>query len=662
MKRAALALLLALCCSAAWASSFTYVGFYNGTNPADTSTDQLFSQPTGLLYAYGNLYVSDAGRNALYAMSPDYVLNASPRLRYINSQGTDGSLSNPMRMAFDNGLLYVADGTSGRIKYYNGVGFGLSEWNSATNVGRASGVAMDNSSFYITDQDKGRLMVYSRSTKAYWDVGIGSGGSDGLLSAPSDVRIYGGDFYVSDAGKNEIFAYDGNLTYLYSIGNGRGGVTLSSPEGIKIYDNRIYVADKGNNRVVVFTMDGYPIEILSSSPAANFSRPQDVEVADGYLYVADTGNGMVQIFSINYTAGNDSVMQAIQAANYTVAQLQELQQAADLLGVSYSNVSFASDLASAQQDYTDMLYSSAASSAQRVSSSAGSAQADIASAIDVKARQVSKDAQDAVAPYRDAAGSLGLSSALSAFDNQSAQLLSSLSLKDYLTAAREAVALGKAGSGFAAQAQQQQAMQNAQATGQVAGQLEGMKIVLAGRLAAVENQSVQYNQTADFSDAEKLLAQAETQIAGGDFGGANSTLSQASFEISSFESSLSSSAKDISDALANISSTELSMNLSEAKPMLLPADLGAERSLMEQARSTAYSNPQLGISMAQQALASATSKIGEAQTLSLAAAALLVMLGVIGALAAVFYIHLRHRRRQLEAAAERARKREERRK
>jgi uncharacterized iron-regulated membrane protein len=96
--------------------------------------------------------------------------------------------------------------------------------------------------------------------------------------------------------------------------------------------------------------------------------------------------------------------------------------------------------------------------------------------------------------------------------------------------------------------------------------------------------------------------------------------------------------------------------------MLFPADLGAERSLMAQARSTAYSNPQLGISMAQQALASATAKIGNAQMLSLAAAALLVMFGMIGMLAAAFYIHLRHRRRQQKAAAERARKREERRK
>jgi hypothetical protein len=344
-----------------------------------------------------------------------------------------------------------------------------------------------------------------------------------------------------------------------------------------------------------------------------------------------------------------------------VTQLAQLQRAADLLGVGYANDSFESDLASAQQDYQNMLYSSAASTSQEVASSAGAAQADISSAIDVKARQVSQAAQDAVAPYRDAAGSLGLSPELAAFDNQSAQLLSSLSLKDYPAAASEAAALGTAGSDFAAQAQKQQALQNAEATGQAAGQLEGMKSVLASRLAAVENESNQYNQTADFSDAEKLLSQAETQIAGGEYSDANQTLSQANFEISSFESSLSSSAKDIDAALANISSTELAMNLSAEKPMLLPADLSAERSLMAQARSTAYSNPELGISIAQQALASANSKLKDAQTLSLAAAALLVMLGAIGILAAAFYIHLRHRRRQQEAAAEKARKREERR-
>ena len=670
MKNAALALALVLFCSASWAS-LSFVGAYNGTNPGDPSNDYLFSQPTGLLYAYGNLYVTDTGKDALYAMAPyafntpltpNYVFNATSRLRYIASQGTDSSLSNPMHMTLDNGLLYIADGTSGTVKYYNGVGFGLSRWNDATNIGKASGVAMDNASFYITDQDKGRVMTYSRQTKAYSGIAVGSGGSDGLLSSPSDVRMYGGDFYVSDTGKGEIFVYDSNFTFLRSIGNGRGGVTLSSPAGIRIYDGRIYVADRNGDRVVVFTMDGYPIETVSSSPAANFSFPQDVEVANGYLYVADTGNGLVQVFAINYTSGNDSVMQAIQAANYTVAQLKTLRQAADLLGVGYANVSFDADIASAQQDYTDMLYSSAASAAQRVAGAAGAAQADVASAIEVKARQLAKGAQDAVAPYRNAAAGLGLSGALAAFDNQSAQLQASLSMKDYYGVAREALALGQAGSGFASQAQQQQAMQKAQASGQIAGQLEGLKSVLASRLAAVENESASYNQTADFSGAEKLLSQAETQIAGGQFSDANVSLSQAGFEISSFESSLSSSTKDIGEALANISSTELAMNLSAAKPMLFPAGLGTERNLMAQARATAYSNPQLGISMAQQALASANSKLKDAQTLSLAAAALLVVLGLIGAIAAVFFIHIRHRRRQRQIAEERARKREEKRK
>lgn len=643
-------LLLAFC--AISSAAFTYLGVYNGSNPDDATDSEKFIQPTGLLYLEGNLYVADSGNNWLYKMYGNYSFNTSYRIKAIKSQASEGSLSNPMRMVDENGTIYIADGTSGKIKYFTGEGSAPGLWNSGTNINKATGLAIGNESFYITDGSRGKLYAYSRATRAYSSVAVDSGGSDGQLASPSDIRFYQGKYYISDAAKNLIFVYDSLFNPEQTIGRGKGGIELRSPKGIKIYENKLYVADRGNNRVVVFTLDGYPIETLESSPEANFSSPEDIAVGGGKLYVADSGNALVHIFSINYSSSNDSVLQQIVSANQSIQSLQALSKVALSLGLPGANASFEQDLASAKQYYDDSLFSTAVSLSQRVIESASAQQADLGVKMDLKIRQMMKDAQDRLAPYRPKATDPEFSALINGFDNKVTQLQSQLSSKDYVSAAPLALSLAESADSFIKSFDEKKAQETVKTASQESARLRSIKSSLDTRIAAVKSKSQSYLQSADFSNADRLLAESASEIDAGSFDAANHSLSLAEFEVSSFESSLLSSAKDIDAALANISVIEFQINATVGKPMLLPPNIDAQRGMLSQARQTVYSNPSLGLAMASQALETAREKSKESQAYSVAASVMLMMLGLIGAIAIAFFLHLRNRGRKHEQKPE----------
>ena len=648
-----LAALLVFCAMSS--AAFNYVGFYNGTNHDDSNAYWKFSQPTGLLIVEGKLYVADSGRNALYQMKEDYAVNSSPRLKFITGQANDGAISNPQRMAYENGILYIADGSSGKIRYYAGEGSTIEAWNTATNIEKATGLVFGNDSFYITDGGKGKLYAYSRQTKSYDHIAIETGGSDGFLTTPMDIRQYGEKYYIPDAAKNIIFVYGKDFKFEYSIGRGKGNVELRSPRGIRVYEGRVYVADRNQNRVVVFTMDGYPVETLGSSPAANFSYPEDIEVANGKLYVADSGNALVHIFSINYSnSGNDSVLNGIALANLSSSNLKRLQSAAMTLGISPKNVSFDAQIADAQHYYDQFIFSSAVSLSQTVIDTAVIEHAALGSEMDVKMRQILKAAQDKVDPYRPKATDAALKGMLSSFDGTVAQLSGKLSAKDYAGAAPLALLLQGAADDFVKAYNEKILEDKVKSTGQETQRLESMRNSLGQRLAAVKAKAAACMQTADFANADRLFAAATSEIDDDNFDAANRTLSFLEVEITTFEASLYSICREIDAALANITVIEFDFNATVSKPMLLPPNVDAERTLLAQARVSAYSNPQLGIAMAAQARETAKTKAKEAQTYSIGAAALLMMLGIIGVIAVAFFIHLRGRNRRHDAAKEAA--------
>ena len=280
-------LLLALLLVAMPFASFTYLYSMNGSGSTDYGTSYQFQEPSGLLAENGVLFVTDMGHDSLYAINDTVpagdingtqLVNGTPRLYFVSKYGSSASnfLTDPMHMAYDGGLLYIADGASGSIFTYTGRGPQVSKWNSGSDLQTASGVALDSQYMYIADSTKQQLVAYSLATKSYSSTAISAGLSDGQLSAPADVKIYDGEFFISDSGKGLIFVYGQNFTYLQAIGR-----NISSPQGMQIYGGRIFIADASRQAVYVFSMDGYLVDTLNSSDGANFSRPADVAIDNG---------------------------------------------------------------------------------------------------------------------------------------------------------------------------------------------------------------------------------------------------------------------------------------------------------------------------------------------------------------------------------------------
>lgn len=645
MKSYPLFVLLVLC--AGTFANFTYLYSINGSNQDDGSDYYLFSQPTGLLFVDGKLYVADSGKNALY------IMNGTQRLRAVVYSANVNPLTNPLRMAYDNGTVYIADGISGRIKTYSNVGSDIKEWNSGSSLLKASGLALDAQNAYITDVQAGRLMVYSREKKAYSRMGLDAGGSDGLLSAPQDVEIYGDSFFISDSGKGLVYVYDLNLTYQYAIGRGKGGVTLLSPRGIEVYRDRVYVADSSSSRVVAFTLDGYPVEVLSG----NLSYPEDVAVDGNTLYVADMVNRLVRAYDIGAEAGNGTVMNQIKDAQNAVSALRSLQATSVKLGLKPGTDDYSSLLESARQDHDNYLFSSASATALSVSSRAASDMAALAQQVSVKVKQVTKEASDTTAPYRGKAKG-EIAQQLSSIDNTIADALAKLSAGKYGEAADAVMPLPAKAKEFAAAAEKQGAEAQKEQQAKEAATYVASLNLLEVRIGHVEAKAADYHQDVNLSNARRLLEIASGALAGGDVALANRTMGLVETEVALYEASVSQAANDADAALANVTAYELALNASAARPMLVPADLAPERAAISQARQTAYLNPQLAQTMAVQAAQNAETKVKDAQTLSTAVAALLVMSGLVLALGIGFFIHLRGRKRKEKAEAERKKARQ----
>ncbi len=634
-----------LFCTASFAG-FTYIGAFNGSNILDNSDYYLFQRPLGLLYQDGRLFVTDEGKSGLYVLNASAMEgnNSNQRVNAVFSTGSEARFSNPYRLEFLNGTIYVADGASSKIKTYSGAGLDALDWNSGSNIGKASSLAFDGQFAYITDQAKGMVYAYSLATKSYDHVSVERGGSDGKLESPADIESYKGRFYISDSSKGLIFVYDSNFSFLNSIGRGRAGVTLLSPRGIELYQDRLYVADAPANSVMVFTLDGYPVENLSfPSTEANLSYPEDLAIANGRIYVSDSFNKLVKAYSIEQLTGNDTVLQQINAAKQAISRLFALQDVATRLKVPFSPSKAPEDLASAQADYSNFLFSSSSVLAQNAASGADSSYDELSLAIELPIKKLVKEANDRVSPYRPRAnGEIAIQ--LAQFDNKAAQVNTLIASKSFAQASDSALSLMGKAQGIIEAINDKEQQETDARENKTAKNFELEVEAAEGKLSRLKLDALTYRQDANFSASESFISQSRKFASEGDFESANHSLSLALLEISAYSSGMEAAKPEIDAALANFTSIELSFNATASQKPLFPTDLSSERLMLYQGRDTIYSNPQLGLSLSAKALEAASIKMRDSLALSTAAAAVISILFAIGLIGAAFGIHLLRRR------------------
>lgn len=298
-------------------------------NPVPPMMDDARPEPAGALTfpahalaTRSRLFVSDTGHHRVLECTHDGRV-----LRQYGS-GTpgnwDGQLSacgfqSPQGLAFDQGLLYVADTGNHcvrRIRLETGevdtvLGNGRAAWTSveeqgsglraAVNAPRAVAVADDVLYVAATGQhqvlrvDLRMQRVETLAGDGRDDVRDGIGGQSSL-SQPSALALLPGQLLVCDAGGNAIrrlrFA-DLTVTTLagsapWEPGNRDGigkDVRFAYPSGLAAGEDGAFVADTCNDRVC--SLSHYSGEVASLELDYPLHEPQGLSLAAGALWVAD---------------------------------------------------------------------------------------------------------------------------------------------------------------------------------------------------------------------------------------------------------------------------------------------------------------------------------------------------------------------------------------
>jgi YD repeat-containing protein len=258
-----------------FSSSGKWIATYGKAGTGEKAVE--FEEPIGIAinHTSGDVYIGDQNNNRVVE------LNSSGKLVKMFGKAGEGvgQFKEPTGVAVDAaGHLWVADEGNNRVEEFSETG----EFEAAIGWGVTNGEAA--------------FQICTSSCRA----GLRGSGA-GEFSGPSYVSVAGGEVFVSDNnnGRVEVFS-ESTRKYIASIGtSGSGKGQLSFPGGTsEDSSGNIYVADTGNNRVEEFNIESgafvKTFGVAGSGPG-QLSEPTAISiVASGDMYVADAGNNRVQ--------------------------------------------------------------------------------------------------------------------------------------------------------------------------------------------------------------------------------------------------------------------------------------------------------------------------------------------------------------------------------
>ncbi|HVV55633.1 MAG TPA: NHL repeat-containing protein [Mucilaginibacter sp.] len=321
-------------------------GFVNGTGTAAR-----FNHPFGItLDKNGNLYVADQGNSLIRKIDPNTVVTTYAGMPgvtgAVNGMDTLASFNQPFGVAADSsGNVYVADAGNnairkiapdGTVSTFAGTGNpGSADGTDTATFDTPLGVAVDKAgNVYVADYGNDLIRMISPAGVVSTIAGKSGvpGNADGIDTAarfdlPEGLAVdAAGNIYVADNGNNTIrkIAPGGTVTTLAGTGtagfaNGSGtAASFNSPFGIAVDGaGNIYVADSGNNMIRKITPAGEVSTFAGKTAAgaangtganAGFNTPSGLVVdAAGNVYVADENNNQVRKITASGTVSRLAV-------------------------------------------------------------------------------------------------------------------------------------------------------------------------------------------------------------------------------------------------------------------------------------------------------------------------------------------------------------------
>jgi sugar lactone lactonase YvrE len=234
---------------------------------------------------------------------------------YVDGSRRVARFSNPVNVAYRDGLLYVADFDNGKLRVIDvnthNTGTVIAQQGFSRPFGMA--FASDGTLYVATDRDRSgnhtpmsgtiwRVDVKARTATPIADA---IGRARGMAVLP-DGRIVFADYLhhviqIVDPGTGQVTPLAGAWDVKGMVDGPGATARFSAPYYVIVRnDGRLLVTDFDNNRIRVVSLDGTTETLSGATEAgfadgpmntARFSRPQAMSVAaNGDIYVTDLGN------------------------------------------------------------------------------------------------------------------------------------------------------------------------------------------------------------------------------------------------------------------------------------------------------------------------------------------------------------------------------------
>ncbi len=253
--------------------TINYISQFGSTG---TSVDE-FNSPYGIDANSTHVIVTDSSNNRVKVHHRNGIFAS-----FVN---TTGSYNLPLGVDLAPDHILVANGDAGRVLI-----FGADGSESEVAVGSPSGVAGNDTRFFVTDLVTDTVHVYEYDGTANGTFG------GGLLADPSDVELASSTIIVSDPSSVRIFDYSGNHTGTIANPDDE----FNSPIAASATADYILVTDVLEHKVQIFDHGGnYRGQFgEEGSGDGQLINPRGiVATADGRIFVVDSGNDRIQEFS-----------------------------------------------------------------------------------------------------------------------------------------------------------------------------------------------------------------------------------------------------------------------------------------------------------------------------------------------------------------------------
>lgn len=295
------------------------------TNNSLTSPATAYTQPTGIAYYGGYMFVGHAGEDVVRV----YDVSTDPSSPTYVSQFNTGCSIGGLTVSPGGQALYVSDYVNNNIKVFN-----LSS--SITNPPLQTTVS-SGGSYPIGMKAHTNGYLYVANNANFSCIGIFNISSPLAPSfvscpsvgvSPSGVEASGNNLYVTYYSANQVWTYDiSTPTTLSYLGSDS---TNSNPMYMMVLNNFLYVANRSSNNISTYTLSTPSDPAVSGSAfSSGGTGPISLTAgANGYFYGTNNGSNSFTVYKQTENPGSGysvgKISQSNSSQNITTNQLDKV--------------------------------------------------------------------------------------------------------------------------------------------------------------------------------------------------------------------------------------------------------------------------------------------------------------------------------------------------